>query len=471
MDVNEFDRQSTVINHLSLLDHLSANLRYDHEPSHRRTRGVLDWLALIFSGNDPSNVAATCLQVDPGEITLHIAVKDGVPTSRDREIAQLFLSALRHAFVLPDSEDASRHALFIRFLLRVLPRRIQYDIDQIISFPRPSSQPDLFGYLSGLLSLWEQRKGKEMSLPCLEYSEQEYGDREHGTAVLKTCLEILLKNPPRIEDLPESDDDDDREVNALRAICQIADVVARSDFCKAMLPAPTYRKLGRRLRRLVLWNNGSYNFGMYALKTFRRALGDAALSRFLRGEPGGVIIRWAGDTLQMPRLHGRMIRYTFPPTACLQSVLNSTSVPKNLDKHHLLQCVSQAWNIKAGDAVVPLLHCEVQLLIHLAQNDIKVQDGCMGTSKGVCWACWRYMQRCLSPTDLAGWSFTESTEKVLRNWLTPSTLEGLAVAEEIKQKLVGRLQEISAKRELELVRRRVAERPQEGSRLVCRRSR
>ncbi|EMD35000.1 hypothetical protein CERSUDRAFT_66843 [Gelatoporia subvermispora B] len=439
--------QRTVINHLSLLDHLSAKLRYDHEPSHRRTRGILDWLALIFAGNDPSNVAATCLQVEPGEITLHVAVKNGTPTRRDRETADRFLTTLRDAFAFPESDDAGRHALFLHFLLRTLPRRIQFDIDQIISTSRPSPQQDLFGYLEELLSQWESRKGKETSPACLDYSEQEYGDREHGASVLKTCLEILLRNPPRIEDLPEGGANDDRDITALRAICQIADVVARSDFCKFLLTGPVSQTFARRLRRLALYNTGAYTFAAHAMKTFHRALGSTALSQFVRGRGGGVIVRWAGDTLQVPKLHAKLSRYTLPPTACLQLLLNSSHQLRNLHKHPLLQSVSQAWNVQAGDAVVPLLHCEVQLIIHLTQHDIKAQDGCIGTTKGVCWACWRYMQLCQSPTDSAGWSFTETSAKATRNWLVPPTAEGFAIAEEVKQKLAGMLKEISEKSE------------------------
>ncbi|KAF9231924.1 hypothetical protein BU15DRAFT_67922 [Melanogaster broomeanus] len=110
--------------------------------------------------------------------------------------------------------------------------------------------------------------------------------------------------------------------------------------------------------------------------------------------------------------------------------------------------LEQVW--KAENAIIPHLHCELQLIHYLERNDIAVHKNVIGVTKLTCFACHAYLGAVNTRRKLAGlgpWMLPGASNKFHPAWLIPQSTEGIQAVNLIWERLKKGIQDL-ARREL-----------------------
>ncbi|KAF9234178.1 hypothetical protein BU15DRAFT_65922 [Melanogaster broomeanus] len=110
---------------------------------------------------------------------------------------------------------------------------------------------------------------------------------------------------------------------------------------------------------------------------------------------------------------------------------------------------------KAENAIIPHLHCELQLIHYLERNDIAIHKNVIGVSKLTCFACNAYVGAVNTRRGLAGfgpWMLAGTSDKFDPAWLIPQSTDGIQAVNLIWKRLKKGIQNLTRR---ELRRERV----------------
>ncbi|KAF9234185.1 hypothetical protein BU15DRAFT_65928 [Melanogaster broomeanus] len=252
------------------------------------------------------------------------------------------------------------------------------------------------------------------------------------------------------------------------SLCGLAHVLVTSTFFKTLpshlQPTPFsveeiiwLHKLRRRLWRVAHYALDASILLRTGLKFFATVLGAEGLKSFFEGD-GGFHIEWVGR--QPGIVHDGHGRPYYRPKSLISRFdeLLAEEVDKieiGVDDHEKLLkdmdfrgALEQVW--KAENAIIPYLHCELQLIHYLERNDIAVHKSAIGVNKLTCFACNAYVGAVNARRDLAGlepWVLPGTSNKFDPAWLIPQSTEGIQAVNLIWERLKKGIQDL-ARREL-----------------------
>lgn len=111
-----------------------------------------------------------------------------------------------------------------------------------------------------------------------------------------------------------------------------------------------------------------------------------------------VEIVWVGDELGVlpeNHWHGHEVEMNLPPMGFLNKLFDRfgyhTTEGEKTVSENLLEDIERFWAFPGS--IKPFLHCEIQMIIFLQTNNIRIQDNAIGCSKLMCWACNAYVEK------------------------------------------------------------------------------
>ena len=194
-------------------------------------------------------------------------------------------------------------------------------------------------------------------------------------------------------------------------------------------------RLRRRLWRVASYLTQLNAFARFGLPFIKNIL-EKDGREFAGGGPGIEIV-WVGDESGvLPDNHGHAVEMILPPMGFLNKLFDKFDYLAEGEKKapeillDTLTDIGGLWAISGS--IKPILHCEIQLILYLQTNNIRIQDNAIGCSKLMCWAC---VEKANKERGRNAWVLSGTSEKPHYAWLIPSGVLGDAVVSDIMKGL------------------------------------
>ncbi|KAF9231922.1 hypothetical protein BU15DRAFT_81837 [Melanogaster broomeanus] len=441
----------------------------------------MNWIASIFVRNPTGDAAAATLRAQPGKVTLYLALNRGYPEKADEDNAVEFLRVLRKVLRLFQHDRSSAHMQLVYMAVSASNARLSHKLEAIDKMPRiytpdGAKKPIIIpvdAHFANLVVKWNAAGHNEGDV-LLDFARR-YDKNAvlmDGNAALHfvfaNFIALIRKNKVGEEDEMYVFRDVEDKTRRGASLCGLAHVLVSSTFFKALPsrfePTPFsmeenlwLHKLRRRLWRVAYYTSDASILVRTGLKFFATVLGAEGLKSFFEGD-GGFCIEWVGRQPGIvPDGHGRS--YYRPKSlinrfdGLLAEEVDSIKIGVD-DREKLLKDLDfggpleQVW--KTENAVIPHLHCELQLIHYLERNDIAVHKNVIGVTKLTCFACHAYLGAVNTRRKLAGlgpWMLPGASNKFHPAWLIPQSTEGIQAVNLIWERLKKGIQDL-ARREL-----------------------
>ncbi|KAF9231930.1 hypothetical protein BU15DRAFT_67926, partial [Melanogaster broomeanus] len=470
----DFDenKQLEIMGALALMRYirsLGSSLTLPWSITDNKTLSILNWIASIFVRNPDDAAAAATLRVQPGEITLYLALNRGYPEKADEDNAVEFLRVLRKVLHLFQHDPSSAHLELVYMAVSACHARLSHKLEAIDKMqwsytPDGAEKPSIIpvdAHFDDLVVKWNAAGHNEGGF-MLDFAHR-YDKNAvlmDGNAALRFVfaefIAVIRKKKVGEEDEMYVFRDVEDKMRRGTSLCGLAYVLVTSTFFKALpsrfQPTPFSKeenlwlhKLRRRLGRVAHYTSDASILVRTGLKFFATVLGAEGLKSFFEGD-GGFHIE--------PYYRPKSLISRFDEL--LAEEVDKIGVE---DREKLLKdmgfrgALEHVW--KAENAIIPHLHCELQLIHYLERNDIAIHKNVIGVSKLTCFACNAYVGAVNTRRGLAGfgpWMLAGTSDKFDPAWLIPQSTDGIQAVNLIWKRLKKGIQNLTRR---ELRRERV----------------
>ncbi|EMD32373.1 hypothetical protein CERSUDRAFT_118739 [Gelatoporia subvermispora B] len=457
------DVQGVLSSNIRLLQRITSSKGFGAWQKFDRASFIVDWFALYFAPNPKGSSSATAVQCEPGQITLFVAL-DSPPTTDDHVAGEHLISKLREVLSLDGSTKRrimTLHRLIAEKAAPRIHRRLQMFLDVDRYQGTGAATLGLSGAFDQAVSYWESQGKEERSSRCVGASKEIFGDEDHGVAIIKAIFGELVKYVQEAVEIMNTGYSFDRWFPTIKNIWECLAIVFASDALRSV-DSVFDDCLGKNLRFMRVLNirtlhlfsywNGAVKLVHHAIPIFRQTLGEDGVERFVRGE-GDIHICWVNDLPSALPSPGESIRYSTTPAAHLNMLIEACALrsrhrPALREKLLQDERIAGAWG--PDDEVIPRVHPELQLILHLSREGINVFGDQIGVSKRMCWACKEYLG-IIHPKAKGirrpKWKFSMVSGRIKHNWIPPPTPDGERVVGALMMRL---LKNVSIELDLDL---------------------
>ena len=416
-----------------------------------KTLAMLNWIATCFVTDPVGDVVATAVSAEQGQIIFYIAANRGRSRDQDRDNAETFKRLLRRTI------GQSDHKLIVQQLMKVISpiiyRRLVRKVNLITGIDKAESPKLLVqDRFDAIVDRWVDSGNMEDDPVFLSHSA-ELGftpPSMDGNQRLKHVFGRIASNATTDASAKGPADDKTCRLRVANFTTEAATLLESKFFKSVEKPGPESSPISHpdkdsiwilRLRRR-LWRVARYltqlgNFARSGLPFIQKILGEDGSKMFADGGPGVEVV-WVGDELNvLPDNHGHAVEMILPPIGFLYKLFDKFDYAAEGEKKvpaippETLTDIGRFW---AG-SIKPCLHCEIQLIIYLEANNIRIQGNTIGCSKLMCWACNAYVEKANKERRRNAWVLSGTSEKPHYAWLIPSGVLGDAVVSDIMKGL------------------------------------